>query len=93
MYDLTLSIGTTFRPACIGEALDEVQVSEILAQKKYIDAAKSFGVNVMMEGIGHISLDMIPEYCKRTSFSIFNNRIIHKYPALYNTTSIFCPIF
>lgn len=63
-YNLTLSIGTTFRPVCIGEALDEVQVSEILAQKKYIDAAKSFGVNVMMEGIGHISLDMIPEYCK-----------------------------
>lgn len=63
-YSLTLSVGTTFRPACINEALDLVQMEEIKEQKKYIDMAKANGVNVIMEGIGHISLDMIPNYCK-----------------------------
>lgn len=63
-YNVTLSVGTTFRPACINEALDLVQLKEIKEQKKYIDIAKSMGVNVMMEGIGHISLDAIPTYCE-----------------------------
>ncbi len=63
-YNMTLSVGTTFRPACINEALDLVQLEEIKEQKKYIDIAKANGVNVMMEGIGHISLEMIPQYCK-----------------------------
>ena len=63
-YNLTLSVGTTFRPACINEALDIVQMEEIKEQKKYIDMAKANGVNVIMEGIGHISLNMIPNYCK-----------------------------
>lgn len=62
-YKITLSVGTTFRPACINESLDLVQLEEIKEQKKYIDIAKANGVNVMMEGIGHISLDMIPKYC------------------------------
>lgn len=63
-YNMTLSVGTTFRPACISEALDSVQIEEIKEQKKYIDIAKANGVNVIMEGIGHISLNMIPEYCE-----------------------------
>lgn len=63
-YNMTLSVGTTFRPACINEALDRVQMEEIREQKKYIDIAKASGVNVIMEGIGHISIDLIPDYCK-----------------------------
>lgn len=62
-YNMTLSVGTTFRPACINEALDFVQLEEIKQQKRFVDLAKSKGVNVMMEGIGHISLEMIPVYC------------------------------
>lgn len=62
-YNMTLSVGTTFRPACISEALDFIQMEEIKEQKKYIDLARANGVNVIMEGIGHISLDMIPIYC------------------------------
>lgn len=63
-YNMTLSVGTTFRPACINESLDRVQMEEIKEQKKYIDIAKANGVNVIMEGIGHISIDLIPDYCK-----------------------------
>ncbi len=59
---MTLSVGTTFRPARIDEALDAVHVEEIKEQKKFIDCAKNQGVQVIMEGIGHIALDQIPNY-------------------------------
>lgn len=60
--NVAVSIGTVFRPATIHEALDEFHREEILMQKKYIDLAKKHGVQVMMEGIGHISIDMMEEY-------------------------------
>lgn len=63
-YNITMSIGTTFRPATIDEALDSVQLQEIDEQKKYIDYVKSKGVNVMMEGVGHLSLDNVRKYCE-----------------------------
>jgi len=63
-YHMTLSVGTTFRPARIDEALDQVHLDEIQEQKKYIDIAKACGVHVIMEGIGHLSLRDIPRYCE-----------------------------
>lgn len=60
--NVAVSIGTVFRPATIHEALDEFHREETILQKKYIDIAKSHGVQVMMEGIGHISLDKMEEY-------------------------------
>jgi phosphomethylpyrimidine synthase len=63
-YDLTLSIGTTWRPARIDEALDKVHLIEIAKQKEYIDKAKIYGINVIMEGVGHLSVRDIPKYCK-----------------------------
>ena len=62
-HHITISVGTTFRPACIDEALDHIQLIEINEQKKYINYIKTKGVNTMMEGVGHISLDRIKEYC------------------------------
>ena len=61
-YNVAVSIGTVFRPATIWEALDEYHLEETRLQKKYIDIAKAYGVPVMMEGIGHISLDKMQEY-------------------------------
>lgn len=63
-YNIGVSIGTVFRPATIHEALDPFHVEEIKLQKKYIDIAKGYGVPVIMEGIGHISLDKIPQYAE-----------------------------
>jgi len=62
-YNITLSVGTTFRPARISEALDAVQLEEIKLQSKYVAYAKSKGVNVIMEGVGHLPLSRIQEYC------------------------------
>jgi phosphomethylpyrimidine synthase len=62
-YNMTLSVGTTFRPARISEALDAVQMEEIKLQSEYITYAKEKGVNVIMEGVGHLPLSRIQEYC------------------------------
>lgn len=61
-YNVAVSIGTVFRPATIWEAMDSIHVEETKNQKKYIDLAKQNGVAVMMEGIGHIPLDMMRKY-------------------------------
>ncbi|GHU71765.1 phosphomethylpyrimidine synthase [Bacteroidia bacterium] len=63
-YSLTINIGSTFRPATIEDALDEVSVAETKLQKKYIDKCKKNGVQVVMEGVGHMPLSKIPEYGK-----------------------------
>jgi phosphomethylpyrimidine synthase len=63
-YNMGISIGSTFRPAHIGEALDEVHREEIALQGKYIEAAQEAGVPVQIEGIGHIRLNQLVEYYK-----------------------------
>lgn len=59
---VAISIGSVFRPATVVDALDEVHVRETQLQKAYIDIAKNHQVNVIMEGIGHITLDSLKKY-------------------------------
>lgn len=66
-YNVTISIGSAFRPARIDEALDIVHHAETELQKRYIDMAVAAGVNVIMEGLGHIELDAIEKYCELIS--------------------------
>jgi phosphomethylpyrimidine synthase len=61
-YGVVLAIGTVFRPANIFEALDEVHRKETELQGQFISAARNLGVDVIMEGVGHIPLDRISEY-------------------------------
>ncbi len=61
-HNMSLSVGSTFRPANLIEALDEVHREEIVLQGEFIRAAQEAGVPVQIEGIGHIRLDQIPEY-------------------------------
>ena len=63
-YGVAVSIGTVFRPATVWEALDPFHRREIELQKTYIDYAKARGVAVMMEGVGHLPLNLINEYAE-----------------------------
>lgn len=63
-HNMGLSVGSTFRPAHIGEALDAVHRKEIILQGEYIKAAHEMGVPVQIEGIGHIRFSQINEYFK-----------------------------
>ncbi len=61
-YEVTLSIGTTYRPATIGEALDKVQLLELERQTKFVELAIAKNVKIMMEGIGHITINDLLKY-------------------------------
>lgn len=63
-YKVALSVGTTFRPGNIQEALDSVHCKEVELQREYVKEARRVGVPVMMEGVGHISLEKIKGYLK-----------------------------
>jgi len=62
-YNVTCDIGTVFRPARISEVLDEAHTKELRLQEEYIRRAKSAGVFTIREGVGHISIDKIEEFC------------------------------
>lgn len=62
---VALSIGTAFRPASVVDALDRVHLKEIDLQGAYIREARRQGVQVIMEGVGHITLERIAEYVQR----------------------------
>lgn len=61
-YSVTVSVGTTFRPSSLYDALDEVQLAEIKMQKEIVKELIKRNISVMMEGIGHISLHDIKKY-------------------------------
>ena len=61
-YSVVVSIGTTFRPSTLYDALDEIQLSEIKMQKDMVKKLCKKGISVMMEGVGHISLKDLRRY-------------------------------
>lgn len=63
-YAITISLGTTFRPAGIIEACDEVHIKETKNQLKLCRMLQSEGVQVMVENVGHISLDKLEKHCQ-----------------------------
>jgi phosphomethylpyrimidine synthase len=58
-YDVTLSLGDGMRPGCLADATDRCQIQELLIQGELADRARSAGVQVMIEGPGHMPLDQI----------------------------------
>lgn len=64
-YGIVISLGSTFRPAGIDEACDEVHLQETEEQLKYCKLLQKEGVQVMVENIGHIALNRLEEHCKR----------------------------
>jgi phosphomethylpyrimidine synthase len=58
-YDVTLSLGDGLRPGCLADATDRCQVQELIIQGELADRARAAGVQVMIEGPGHMPLDQI----------------------------------
>jgi len=58
-YELTLSLGDGFRPGCLADASDSLQVGELLVVAELVRRAREKGVQVMVEGPGHMPLDQI----------------------------------
>lgn len=61
-FNVTLSLGTTFRPATICDGFDKLLFSELKTMGGLVERAISKGVNVMVEGIGHATIGSIPTH-------------------------------
>lgn len=58
-YDVTLSLGDGFRPGCIQDSLDGAQLEELMILAELAGLAFKRGVQVMIEGPGHVPLNEI----------------------------------
>lgn len=58
-YDITLSLGDGLRPGSIADATDRAQIQELLTLGELAQKAWSAGVQVMIEGPGHVPLDQV----------------------------------
>jgi len=58
-YDLTLSLGDGLRPGCLADATDRAQIQELIILGELVERAWAAGVQVMVEGPGHVPLDQI----------------------------------
>lgn len=58
-HDVTLSLGDGMRPGSIADATDRCQIEELLTLGELVDRARTAGVQVMVEGPGHVPLDQI----------------------------------
>jgi phosphomethylpyrimidine synthase len=58
-YDATLSLGDGLRPGSLADATDLLQVGELVVLGELVDRAHKAGVQVMVEGPGHVPLNEI----------------------------------
>ena len=58
-YDITLSLGDGLRPGSLADATDRAQIQELVTLGELAQKAWDSGVQVMIEGPGHIPLDQV----------------------------------
>jgi len=58
-HDITLSLGDGARPGCLVDATDRTQIDELMTLAGLREAALKEGVQVIIEGPGHVPLDQI----------------------------------
>jgi len=58
-YDMVLSLGDGLRPGCIADATDRGQIEELISLGELTKRARDYGVQVMIEGPGHVPIKEI----------------------------------
>lgn len=61
-YSVTLSLGTSLRPASVCDGWDSLLDSELDIMSDLVCQAKAKNVSIMVEGIGHARISSIPTY-------------------------------
>jgi phosphomethylpyrimidine synthase len=60
-YDIAISLGDGLRPGCIADSNDEAQFAELKTLGELTKTAWDLGVQVLIEGPGHVPLNKIKE--------------------------------
>ncbi|MBN2440963.1 MAG: phosphomethylpyrimidine synthase ThiC [Spirochaetales bacterium] len=60
-FDVSLSLGDGLRPGCLADATDKAQLAELDVLGELALRSQEAGVQVMIEGPGHVPLDQIKE--------------------------------
>jgi phosphomethylpyrimidine synthase len=58
-HDVTLSLGDGLRPGSVVDATDRPQIEELLTLGELVQRCREAGVQVMVEGPGHVPLDQV----------------------------------
>lgn len=58
-YDVTLSLGDGLRPGCLADSSDRAQFAELEVLGELVQRSRVAGVQVMVEGPGHVPLNDI----------------------------------
>ncbi|MDY6906313.1 MAG: phosphomethylpyrimidine synthase ThiC [Thermodesulfobacteriota bacterium] len=58
-YDVTLSLGDGLRPGAVVDASDSAQFQELVVLGRLAERARTAGVQVMIEGPGHVPLNQV----------------------------------
>jgi phosphomethylpyrimidine synthase len=64
-YDVAYSLGDGLRPGCLADASDDAQFAELDTLGELVQRARAAGVQVMVEGPGHVPFDQIEANMKR----------------------------
>jgi phosphomethylpyrimidine synthase len=60
-YDVTFSLGDGLRPGCLADASDRAQFEELVTLGELQQRSLDSGVQVMIEGPGHVPMDQIEQ--------------------------------
>ena len=93
-YDVTLSLGDGLRPGCLHDASDVPQMQELVTLGELVVRAREKGVQVMVEGPGHVPINQIQAnieiqktICKEAPFYVLGPLVTDLAPGYDHITS------
>jgi phosphomethylpyrimidine synthase len=93
-YDVTYSLGDGLRPGCLADASDGAQLAELRTLGELVQRAREAGVQVMVEGPGHVPLDQIgfnmkleQQWCDDAPFYVLGPLVTDAFPGYDHITS------
>ena len=93
-HDVTLSLGDGLRPGCLADASDIPQMAELNILGELVQRAREAGVQVMVEGPGHVPLNQInanmqiqKTICKEAPFYVLGPIVTDLAPGYDHITS------
>mgnify|MGYP002508320285 CR=1 FL=1 len=93
-HDVTVSLGDGLRPGCLADASDDAQFGELDVLGELVERCRAKGVQVMVEGPGHVPFDQIrmnmerqQEVCRKAPFYVLGPVVTDIAPGYDHITS------